>query len=83
MARTEKYHEGKVPLHTFRADIDYGFAEAKTTYGLLGIKVWIYKGDILGKHFIQEETKSAQQQQQQSGPREAFRPAAARPQGSR
>jgi small subunit ribosomal protein S3 len=47
MARTEKYHEGKVPLHTFRADIDYGFAEAKTTYGLLGVKVWIYKGDVI------------------------------------
>jgi small subunit ribosomal protein S3 len=50
MARTEKYHEGKVPLHTFRADIDYGFAEAKTTYGLLGIKVWIYKGDVIKDH---------------------------------
>jgi small subunit ribosomal protein S3 len=47
MARTEKYHEGKVPLQTLRADIDYGFAEAKTTYGLLGIKVWIYKGDVI------------------------------------
>ena len=46
-ARTEKYHEGKVPLQTLRADIDYGFAEAKTTYGLLGIKVWIYKGDVI------------------------------------
>lgn len=47
MARTEKYHEGKVPLQTLRADIDYGFAEAKTTYGLLGVKVWIYKGDVI------------------------------------
>ncbi len=47
MARTEKYFEGKVPLQTLRADIDYGFAEAKTTYGLLGIKVWIYKGDVI------------------------------------
>lgn len=47
MARTEKYFEGKVPLHTFRADIDYGFAEALTTYGILGIKVWIYKGDVI------------------------------------
>ena len=43
----KKYHEGKVPLQTLRADIDYGFAEAKTTYGLLGIKVWIYKGDVI------------------------------------
>jgi len=50
MARTEKYHEGKVPLQTLRADIDYGFCEAKTTYGLLGVKVWIYKGDVIKDH---------------------------------
>ncbi|MBI3314177.1 MAG: 30S ribosomal protein S3, partial [Candidatus Omnitrophica bacterium] len=49
IARDEKYHEGKVPLSTFRADIDYGFAEAFTTYGTIGCKVWIYKGDILVK----------------------------------
>jgi small subunit ribosomal protein S3 len=47
MARTEWYREGRVPLHTLRADIDYGFREAKTTYGRIGVKVWIYKGDIL------------------------------------
>lgn len=47
IARTEWYSEGKVPLHTLRADIDYGFAEAKTTYGKIGIKVWIYKGEVL------------------------------------
>jgi len=47
IARTEWYREGRVPLHTFRADIDYGFAEAKTTYGVIGVKVWIYHGDIL------------------------------------
>lgn len=47
MARNETYHEGSVPLQTLRADIDYGFAEAQTTYGLIGIKVWIYKGEIL------------------------------------
>ena len=47
IARTEQYHEGTIPLQTLRADIDYGFAEAKTTYGILGIKVWIYKGEIL------------------------------------
>lgn len=46
IARTEWYREGRVPLHTFRADIDYGFAQAKTTYGVIGIKVWIYHGDI-------------------------------------
>ncbi len=47
MARTEWYREGRVPLHTLRADIDYGFREAHTTYGRIGVKVWIYKGDIL------------------------------------
>ncbi|MGI6678247.1 MAG: 30S ribosomal protein S3 [Dehalobacterium sp.] len=47
IARTEWYSEGKVPLHTLRADIDYGFAEANTTYGKIGVKVWIYKGEIL------------------------------------
>jgi small subunit ribosomal protein S3 len=47
MARTESYHEGTVPLQTLRADIDYGFVEAHTTYGRIGVKVWIYKGEIL------------------------------------
>jgi small subunit ribosomal protein S3 len=47
MSRTEWYREGRVPLHTLRADIDYGFREAKTTYGRIGVKVWLYKGDIL------------------------------------
>ncbi|HEW81410.1 MAG TPA: 30S ribosomal protein S3, partial [Nitrospirae bacterium] len=47
IARDEWYREGRVPLHTFRSDIDYGTAEAKTTYGRIGVKVWIYKGDIL------------------------------------
>ncbi len=49
IARTEWYREGRVPLHTFRADIDYNTAEALTTYGIIGVKVWIYKGDILDK----------------------------------
>lgn len=47
IARSEWYRDGRVPLHTFRADIDFGLAEAKTTYGQIGVKVWIYKGDIL------------------------------------
>jgi small subunit ribosomal protein S3 len=47
MARREWYREGRVPLHTLRADIDYGFAEAKTTYGVIGIKVWIFKGELI------------------------------------
>lgn len=54
IARTEWYSEGKVPLHTLRADIDYGFAEADTTYGKIGVKVWIYKGEVL------PETKTAE-----------------------
>jgi len=49
IARTEQYHEGSIPLQTLRANIDYGFCEAKTTYGRLGIKVWIYKGQVLPK----------------------------------
>ncbi len=47
MSRTEWYREGRVPLHTVRADIDYGLAEARTTYGIIGVKVWIYKGEVL------------------------------------
>jgi small subunit ribosomal protein S3 len=47
IARTEWYREGRVPLHTFRADIHYGFSEAKTTYGIIGVKVWVYTGDVL------------------------------------
>jgi len=47
IARTEHYHEGTIPLQTLRADVDYGFAEANTTYGKLGVKVWIYKGEVL------------------------------------
>ncbi|MBM4388204.1 MAG: 30S ribosomal protein S3, partial [Deltaproteobacteria bacterium] len=47
MARTEWYREGRVPLHTLRADIDYGYTISKTTYGTIGVKVWVYKGDVL------------------------------------
>ncbi len=49
IARTEWYREGRVPLHTLRADIEYGFGEAKTTYGVIGIKVWVFKGEVLGR----------------------------------
>ena len=49
IARTEWYREGRVPLHTLRADIDYGFSEAKTTYGVIGVKVWVYKGEQTGQ----------------------------------
>ncbi len=54
MARTEWYLEGRVPLHTLRAKIDYGFAEAHTTYGIIGIKVWIFKGEVLAKGIAPE-----------------------------
>ena len=47
IARTEWYREGRVPLHTLRADVDYGFAEAHTTYGVIGVKVWVFKGEVL------------------------------------
>ncbi len=53
MARTEWYHEGRVPLHTLRADIDYGFTEAKTTYGTIGVKVYIFKGEILKQESVE------------------------------
>lgn len=54
MARTEWYREGRVPLHTLRADVDYGFAEARTTYGIIGVKVWIFKGEVLDSN-IEEQ----------------------------
>ena len=49
MARSEEYKQGRTPLHTFRADIDYALREAKTVYGLIGVKVWICKGEVFGK----------------------------------
>lgn len=57
IARTEGYREGKVPLNTFRADVDYGFAESFTTYGTIGVKVWIYKGEVLVKKAAAEESR--------------------------
>lgn len=54
IARNQWYREGRVPLHTFRSDIDYGVAEARTTYGRIGVKVWIYKGDILQEPVLQK-----------------------------
>jgi small subunit ribosomal protein S3 len=55
IARSEWYREGRVPLHTLRADIDYGFAEARTTYGIIGVKVWIYKGEVFDYTQIGQE----------------------------
>ncbi|EQC4598293.1 30S ribosomal protein S3 [Campylobacter jejuni] len=59
MARTEWYLEGRVPLHTLRAKIDYGFAEARTTYGNIGVKVWIFKGEVLHKGMQPEKTEES------------------------
>lgn len=59
IARTEHYHEGTIPLQTIRADIDYGFAEANTTYGKIGIKVWIYKGEVLNASVRREAREEA------------------------
>jgi small subunit ribosomal protein S3 len=59
IARTEWYREGRVPLHTLRADIDYGFSEAVTTYGIIGVKVWVYKGDTLGRGDVAAAEKDA------------------------
>jgi len=59
IARTEGYHEGTVPLQTLRADIDYGFAEAHTTYGLIGVKTWIYKGEVLPEAKTDEQKEAA------------------------
>jgi small subunit ribosomal protein S3 len=58
IARAEWYREGRVPLHTFRSDIDYGLTEAKTTYGRIGVKVWIYKGDILQQQIQESKGKA-------------------------
>ena len=59
IARTEWYREGRVPLHTLRADIDYGFAEAKTTYGIIGVKVWIFKGEVFDVREKNTDDKAA------------------------
>jgi small subunit ribosomal protein S3 len=59
IARSEWYREGRVPLHTLRADIDYGIAQALTTYGIIGIKVWVYKGDLLDRNEQPEAAEPA------------------------
>ena len=78
IARTEWYREGRVPLHTLRANIDYGFGEARTTYGVIGIKVWVYKGEILGKNeqpaAAPAETEQMPDRKPRRTPREGARP---------
>jgi small subunit ribosomal protein S3 len=63
IARTEWYREGRIPLHTFRADIDYGLAEARTTYGVIGVKVWVFKGEVFNQPGESAEADAAQQPQ--------------------
>ena len=60
IARSETYHEGRVPLHTLRADIDYATAEALTTYGIIGVKIWIFKGEVLGQSEDGQQANNAQ-----------------------
>ena len=80
IARTEWYREGRVPLHTLRADIDYGFSEAKTTYGVIGVKVWVYKGDMLGRGDAPAATSP---EATPSTERDERKPAGRRPAGPR
>lgn len=80
IARMEWYREGRVPLHTLRADIDYGTAEAKTAYGICGIKVWIFKGEILEHDPMAQEKRAQAIQEQGAGSR---RPGGGRPGGGR
>ena len=78
MSRTEFYREGRVPLHTLRADIDYGFYEAHTTFGRIGVKVWIYKGDAVGTRAEREQAAAATAR----APRPARAPRAPRQEGA-
>ena len=63
IARSEWYREGRVPLHTFRADIDYGLAEAKTTYGVIGVKVWIFRGEVFDSAEKNQESQDSRSKQ--------------------
>ncbi len=70
MSRSEFYREGRVPLHTLRANIDYGFYEARTTFGRIGVKVWIYKGDITNKELAREQANQrSSRPERRGGPR--------------
>ena len=82
IARTEWYREGRVPLHTLRADIDYGTSEAKTTYGVIGVKVWVYKGDTLGRGDspgAKLDAAPSEEERKPRGPRRDARPGTDRP----
>ena len=76
IARTEWYREGRVPLHTLRANIDYGVSEAKTTYGIIGIKVWVFKGEMLGRNEqpVAAEPEADNRRGRRGAPRDGERP---------
>ena len=81
IARSEHYHEGTIPLQTLRADIDYGFWEANTTYGKIGVKVWIYKGEVLNevnRTSAQKDNKRPERRDNRNGERRGRRPEGAR-----
>src|SRR5262249_17722324 len=89
IARTEWYREGRVPLHTLRADIDYGFSEAKTTYGVMGVKVWVHKGEVRARNeppaaapMPQTEEPSSRTMRKPSAPRPARADGDAKPAGA-
>jgi small subunit ribosomal protein S3 len=81
IARREWYREGRVPLHTLRADIDYGTSEAKTTYGIIGIKVWVFKGEMAGRNDALAAATEVPVEDPRKSRRPAGRPAATRPEG--
>jgi small subunit ribosomal protein S3 len=75
IARTEWYREGRIPLHTFRADIDYGLSEAHTTYGVIGVKVWIFKGEVFDKSELAQEAATEEAAPAAAAPAAAAPPA--------
>lgn len=84
IARTETYHEGTIPLQTLRADIDYGYARANTTYGVIGVKVWLYKGEVLKGEINKTNERSerpARKKREDNGARKPFRPRTDRREG--
>ncbi|MCM1334155.1 MAG: 30S ribosomal protein S3 [Bacteroides sp.] len=81
IARTESYHEGTIPLQTLRADIDYGIARANTTYGVIGVKVWIYKGEVLKGEIPANRTERPRTRRNNGDGRRNFKPRAERKEG--
>jgi small subunit ribosomal protein S3 len=71
IARTEWYREGRIPLHTFRADIDYGLSESRTTYGVIGVKVWIFKGEVFDKVQVEQAPAEGEAAQAAATPAQA------------